>query len=119
MSESSQSDFKPEITPMRSVYWVGATLGGLTLATVSAIVMWVAEQKMPNSKTIGRDVILGIILFFLLLQLLPESTTALVTAIMSVVTFSSVNTVVGGAVEAVAAVTPTDEMEVRVGVPKF
>jgi len=112
------SDSTPPET-MRSVYWTGATLGGLTLATVSAIVMWVAEQKVPNGKTIGRDVILGIVLFFLLLQLLPESTTALVTAIVSVFTFSRVTTAVGGAVEAVVAATPTDEMEVRVGVPKF
>jgi len=104
----------------RMLYWVGATLGGFTLATVSAVVMWVAEKKIPNGKTVGRDVILGVVLFFLLLQLLPESTTALVTAIMSIITFSSITVPAAGSViDTISSVTAMDEMEVRVGVPKF
>jgi hypothetical protein len=98
----------------RPVYWVGGTLGGITLATVSAIVMWVAEKKIPNGKTIGRDVILGVVLFFLLLQLLPESTTMLITAIISFVNVSNKQIV-----DAVPKIPSLEEMEVRVGVPRF
>ena len=90
-------------------------MGGVTLAIVSAIVMWVAESKVPNGKTIGRDVVLGIALFFLLLQLLPESTLMLVTALMSILTFRGASLT-----ETVNSIVPSlDEMEVRVGVPKF
>ena len=101
-----------------SKYWIGGSIGGLTLASVSAIVMWVAEKKIPNGKTIGRDVLLGIILFFILLQILPESTTMLLSTITSFITFSNIKMM-----EAVGTVSDTipslDEMEVRVGVPKF
>ena len=79
--------------------------------------MWVAEKKIPTGKTVGRDVLLGIVLFFLLLQFLPESTIALVTALVAVFTFR----VSGGgdSVSASASSPSIDEMEVRVGVPKF
>jgi len=98
----------------RSIYWVGGSLGGVTLATVSAAVMWVAEKKIPNGKTIGRDVILGIVLFFILLQLLPESTTIMITTILSFISLSRTT------LEDTAAKIPSlEEMEVRVGVPKF
>ena len=119
-SEIIETVFTKPMETSRSIYWFGATLGGFTLAAVSAVVMWVAEKKIPNNKTIGRDVLLGVILFFLLLQLLPESTTALVTAIMSVFTFSHITVPTGGSViDTISTVITADEMEVRVGVPRF
>jgi len=119
MSEEPQTDLlnsiiSPPSIP-RSVYWIGGSLGGFVLAITSAAVMWLAEKKIPNGKTIGRDVLLGVILFFILLQILPESTMALVTTVMSIFTFSAMS----------SSITPnvimpaSDEMEVRVGVPKF
>ena len=88
------------------------------LAATSASVMWVAEKKIPTEKTIGRDVLLGVALFFILLQLLPDSTIALVTSVLSVLTFSSVG--LSGSTDVLNTVMPaSDEMEVRVGVPKF
>jgi hypothetical protein len=72
-----------------------------------------APITLTNGKTIGRDVILGIFLFFILFQLLPESTTMLITAIIS---FVSVNK------DTIIAELPppvSDDMEVRVGIPKF
>ena len=98
----------------RFIYWIGGTLGGVTLASVSALVMWIAEKKVPNGKTLGRDLILGIVLFFLLLQLLPESTTMLVTTLMSLATISAVKIE-----DAIPKVPSLEEMEVRVGVPRF
>ena len=81
--------------------------------------MWVAEKKVPTIKTVSRDLILGCILFFLLLQLLPESTMTLVTMFVSLFKMN------GGVLDAAAtgavaaALATSDEMEVRVGVPSF
>jgi hypothetical protein len=96
------------------LYWFGGALGAVTLASVSAVVMWFLENKQPTVKTIGRDLILGAILFFLLLQLLPESTMSLLAGILAVVTIK--NEIVG---ETVPALIPVDDMELRVGIPNF
>jgi hypothetical protein len=102
-------------------YWVGGALGAVTLASVSAAIMWVAEKKIPTVKTVGRDFILGAILFFLLLQLLPDSTMSLVAGIIALVTVKN-EILEGGAaarnvIESVAAA--ADDIELRVGVPNF
>lgn len=96
----------------QSIYWFGSVFGGVTLATVSASVMWFAEGTVPNGKTIGRDVVLGIILFFILYQLLPESTGMLITTVLSYISFAQLST-------DDVAIPIVDDMEVRVGVPKF
>lgn len=104
------------------LYWLGGGLGAITLASISAALQWFAESKMPSVKTVGRDLILGAILFFLLLQLLPESTMALLTGILS---FAEMKNVIGaiGATAATAGtvieVVAVDDMELRVGVPNF
>jgi|UniRef100_A0A6C0K4K8 hypothetical protein len=97
------------------IYWVGGGLGAITLASVSAIIMWFAEKKLPTIKTIGRDFILGAILFFLLLQLLPESTMTLVTSILALTeaTVPEANSII----DSVSSV--VDDIELRVGVPNF
>ena len=101
------------------LYWVGGALGAVTLASVSAAIMWVAEKKIPTVKTVGRDIILGAILFFLLLQLLPDSTLSLVTGIIAV--FAVKNELVSGEANSVieSVLTPIDDIELRVGVPNF
>jgi len=97
------------------IYWVGGGLGAITLASVSAVIMWFAEKKIPTIKTIGRDFILGAILFFLLLQLLPESTMTLVTSILALTeaTVPEANSII----DSVSSV--VDDIELRVGVPNF
>jgi hypothetical protein len=97
------------------MYWFGGGLGGITLATVSSVVMWFAEKKIPTAKTIGRDLILGAILFFLLLQLLPESTMSLLTGILAAVAIQNeiVNDVASPIISGI------DDIELRVGVPNF
>ena len=105
------------------LYWLGGGLGAITLASSSAALQWFAESKMPTVKTVGRDLILGTILFFLLLQLLPESTMALLTGILAFVEMK--NVIVGTAATAAEAAaiplvtTLIDDMELRVGVPTF
>jgi len=98
------------------LYWLGGGLGAVTLASISAALQWFAESKMPTVKTVGRDLILGTILFFLLLQLLPESTMALLTGILSFAQMKDVIATTAGTVIEVVAV---DDMELRVGVPNF
>ena len=97
------------------MYWFGGGLGGITLATVSSVIMWFAEKKIPTAKTIGRDLILGAILFFLLLQLLPESTMSLLTGILAAVAIQNeiVNDVASPILSGI------DDIELRVGVPNF
>lgn len=100
------------------LYWFGGGIGAVSLASISAAVMCIAEKKVPTIKTLSRDLILGCILFFLLLQLLPESTMTLVTTIVSF--FKMNEGVLDTATAAtVAAIATSDEMEVRVGVPSF
>lgn len=101
------------------LYWFGGGIGAVSLASISAAVMWVAEKKVPTIKTVSRDLILGCILFFLLLQLLPESTMTLVTMFVSLFKMNGgvLDTAATGAVA--AALATSDEMEVRVGVPSF
>ena len=107
------------------LYWVGGALGAVTLASTSAAIMWVAEKKIPTVKTVGRDFILGAILFFLLLQLLPDSTMSLVTGIIAFVTVKN-QILEGGSSSASntnsiieSAVSAADDIELRVGVPNF
>ena len=95
-----------------SVYLLGAGLGGAALATTSAVGMWFLEKKKPTGKTVGRDFILGAILVVLLLQVVPESTTTLLSGLLAFVPMSS-SAIMDVTVPAV------DEVEVRVGVPRF
>ena len=97
------------------MYWFGGGLGGVALATVSSAVMWFAEKKIPTVKTIGRDLILGAILFFLLLQLLPESTMSLLSSILALVAIQ--NTITNDITSTVSS--SIDDIELRVGVPNF
>jgi hypothetical protein len=103
------------------LYWLGGGLGAVTLASASAIIMWFAEKKIPTVKTVGRDFILGAILFFLLLQLLPDSTMALVTGILAFATVKNeiVESGPPGVAVAEAVMAAADDIELRVGIPNF
>jgi hypothetical protein len=108
-----------------SLYWIGALIAGLFISGLSAGGMWLLENKKPTPKTVGRDFILGGILFFILLQLVPESTMTLLTGILAIVPVmkggdNSTPSVVENILETLTgAVAPIDEVEVRVGVPRF
>ena len=101
------------------MYWVGGALGAITLASASAVIMWLAEKKKPTVKTVGRDIILGAILYFLLLQLLPDSTMSLVMGVITM--FEVKNELVSAEANSVieSVLTPIDDIELRVGVPNF
>lgn len=75
--------------------------------------MWFAEKKVPTVKTVGRDLILGAILFFLLLQLLPESTMSLVTGVLALAAVQN------EIIESASSSSVADDIELRLGVPTF
>jgi len=106
-----------------SLYWIGAVVSGAFISSLSAGGMWLIENKKPTVKTIGRDFILGGILFFILLQLVPESTMALLSGLLLFIPKMSGGAerqpnVVENIVETLTSGS-LDEVEVRVGVPRF
>ena len=102
------------------LYWVGGGLGAVTLSIVSATIMWFVEKRAPTVRTVGRDLILGAILFFLLLQLLPESTLSLVTGLLALVAVQNEIIESGSSSSVAAAVAAAaDDIELRLGVPTF
>jgi len=110
-----------------SLYWIGGIGAGTFISGLSAGGMWLLENKKPTPKTVGRDFILGVVLFFVLLQLIPESTMSLLAMVLALLptmsassaTASSANEVVENVIETLSTVAALDEVEVRVGVPRF
>uniref|UniRef100_A0A6C0JXV5 Uncharacterized protein n=1 Tax=viral metagenome TaxID=1070528 RepID=A0A6C0JXV5_9ZZZZ len=108
-----------------SLYWIGALLSGVFITSVSAGGMWLLENKKPTAKTVGRDFILGGILFFILLQLVPESMITLLTGLVVMMPKMSgggeTESLVQNTIETltVSSASALDEVEVRVGVPRF
>ena len=91
----------------------GMGLGGVLISSLGTGSTIFIEKKSPSFKTVARDFIIGAILVALIMQLLPESTTSLVKAVMAMVPAMSYVAMKGGDTEA------PDDMEVQVGVPNF
>jgi len=120
--------FRGQMSETRAPFWVGPLLGGITLASVASVGNYVVEKQAPQPRAIARDFILGSILFMLIMQILPESTSKLVTAIVSFSVFgkmvggsataSTIATASGNIIED-SSLTVSDDIEVRVGIPRF
>ena len=82
-------------------YLIGIIFGGLLISSLGALSTYNLEEKKPTIKSLIRDFIIGSILFVLVMQLLPESSTSLINTITSVIP------------------TSIDDIEIQVGVPKF
>jgi hypothetical protein len=92
----------------------GMVLGGVIISSLGAASTQFIEEKAPTAKTLGRDFIIGAVMFAMIMQLLPESSTSIVEFVMGLVPlalFSSQKTEI---VEAIV-----EEQEVKVGVPRF
>ena len=139
----TQKGGDPKPTP----FLLGAVLGGTTLSLLSAIGTYGLEKQVPTPKTLSRDFILGAILFIMIMQLLPESTEKLVTFVISFITIPSMVSMASkviptgiptGISTGISTGIPTgistdfsaesvitameavnDEIEVKVGVPRF
>lgn len=91
----------------------GMILGGVVISALGAASTHFVEEKKPTVKSLGRDFIIGSIMVAMIMQLLPESTTSIVEflvalAPLTLFTPSKAETVV-----------IKEEMEVKVGVPRF
>jgi hypothetical protein len=116
-----------------NMYWIGPLLGGSVLSSVSTAGSYILEKKAPVPKAVVRDFLLGAVLFLLIAQLLPESTSAFLGAILALISVSktdaqesppaqpsileTVSQVVSDTVATVAAT--EEDLQVKVGVPSF
>jgi hypothetical protein len=102
--------------------WIGPILGGISLMTTSAGTMYYVDHKLPETKILARDFVLGGVLFMIIMQVLPESTSKLIQFLCGLVAFR-IPTLpkMGGGGE---TTTPdplllSADPEVKVGVPNF
>jgi hypothetical protein len=98
---------------------------------MSAVSSYFMKEEAPTVKTLSRDFILGSILVLFIMQILPDSVTKLMTLLMSLFVFKSsasgggniigdIATAIGDTATTLSTVSSTsNEVEVRVGVPRF
>lgn len=86
----------------------GMIIGGVLISSLGAGSTYFLEEKKPTVKSLGRDFIIGAIMVMMILQLLPESASFIIEYIISFVPLSLK-----------AATEVVDDMEVKVGVPRF
>ena len=87
----------------------GMVLGGVVISSLGAGSTYFLEEKNPSFKSVMRDFIIGAIMVTMIIQLLPESSTYIIEYMMSLVPIAMLKTVQAGG----------EDIEVRVGVPKF
>ena len=92
----------------------GMVIGGVVISALGAGSTYFLEEKKPSAKSVGRDFIIGAIMVMMILQLLPESSTYLIEYVMGLVPLSLFSLAKGG-----GASSSDNDMEVKVGVPRF
>lgn len=108
----------------------GMALGGVLISAIGAASSTFAEGKKPTVKSVSRDFIIGAIMVAMIIQLLPESATTMIQFLLGLVPLSLFQAKAGGAVSSMvnpeaitSAVThlmgTEEEVEVKVGVPRF
>jgi zinc transporter ZupT len=108
--------------------WIAPLFGGVALSAMSVATNYYVDRQAPKTKTIARDFILGAILVLCIMQILPESVSSGVAMLM---TFSSAAATSAATATTISAIADlpisepiplsfvSDDVEVRVGVPKF
>ena len=91
---------------METMY--GILIGGSLISALGALSAYNIENKKPTIKSISRDFIIGSVLFLLIMQLLPESSSYMIQYITSLIT-SGLPTIS----------TSVDDMDIQVGIPTF
>jgi hypothetical protein len=99
-------------------------LGGVVIAALGAGSTMYVEEKKPSAKSLSRDFIIGAVMVAMIMQLLPESTTSVIQYILALAPlslFKSAPAAIAESAEAAfgAVGAATDDVEVKVGVPKF
>uniref|UniRef100_A0A6C0D7I1 Uncharacterized protein n=1 Tax=viral metagenome TaxID=1070528 RepID=A0A6C0D7I1_9ZZZZ len=88
-------------------YLLGVLFGGSLITGLGAISSYTVEKKEPTIKSLARDFIIGSVLFILIMQLLPESSSSLLAYLTGLFTFASFTS------------SQSDDIEIQVGIPKF
>ena len=92
----------------------GMVLGGVVISALGAASTKFLEEKNPSVKSLGRDFIIGAVMVAMIIQLLPESSTSVIEFALNLVPLTLFANKKTEVVEAVS-----DDVEVKVGVPKF
>lgn len=92
----------------------GMVLGGVIISSLGAASTQFIEEKAPTVKSMGRDFIIGAVMVAMIIQLLPESSSSIIEFIMGLIPLALFVKEKTGVVDLVS-----DEMEVKVGVPRF
>jgi hypothetical protein len=95
-------------------------LGGVVISALGAASTQFIEEKPPTLKSLSRDFIIGSVMMAMIIQLLPESSTSIIQAVLSIVPLSllSLGSAKEGAVN-LSTDNSSDDVEVKVGVPRF
>jgi len=90
---------------------IGILIGGTFISSIGAGTTYYVEKKKPSTKSIMRDFIIGAVLMMLVFQLLPESSSSMVSGLTSLIPMT------GGMLAATGG--GSDDVEVKVGIPQF
>lgn len=98
----------------------GMAIGGTVIAALGAGSTMYVEEKKPSVKSLSRDFLIGAVMVAMIMQLLPESTSSVIQYILGLAPLSLFKSAPAAIAESVASVAgPSDEVEVKVGVPRF
>ena len=86
----------------------GVLIGGSLISALGALSTYNVENKKPTMKSVSRDFIIGSVLFLLIMQLLPESSLAIITYITSFIPSGMPS-----------LTSPVDDLDIQVGLPRF
>lgn len=96
----------------------GMILGGVIISAIGAASSKFVEEKVPSTKSMARDFIIGAIMVAMIIQLLPESSESVIKFVIGMVPltlFTEGQKVIAEAVTVAAE----EAEEVKVGVPRF
>jgi hypothetical protein len=100
----------------------GMAIGGTVIAALGAGSTMYVEEKRPTVKSLSRDFLIGAMMVAMIMQLLPDSTSTVIQYIMGLAPLSLFTSAPAAIAESVAAATSnpsSDDVEVKVGVPRF
>lgn len=87
-------------------YAYGILFGGSFISALGALSTYNVENKKPTMKSLMRDFIIGSVLFLLIMQLFPESSSSIISYMSSVI-------------PSAMPLSMTDDLDIQVGIPKF
>ncbi len=95
-------------------------IGGALIASLGAGSTVFLESKAPTGKTLARDFIIGAVMVAMIMQLLPESMSSLIQFVLALAPSTLWASSTAAAVGSTAiSSSGSDELEVKVGVPRF